>query len=546
MKALSNTPLFRFNRDRSVIIERVVERVTRQALQNAWSSAEHGLEYLLNEAAYMEMSRLDDYSTVKTEAEHEFWRKIAHSVGRTSEEENADLLRKIVQHYTSDIAGHFKPSVYRFATRALPAGISFLFSKQNEGIFLNPKKALRALEEKVRIEGEVGKLAQLAQVGTLIIVPTHSSHLDSPVIGWAMHKSGLPPVTYGAGKNLFSNPMTSFFMANLGAYKVDRRLQHTIYKSVLKTYSQVLIERGYHSLFFPNGGRTRSNQVEDHLKLGLLGTALDAYTQGIIEGRRNPDVFIVPVTINYNLILEAETMIDEHLKRGGRERYIVDNDEFTDVRRVAGFVRSVINLDSTVTVRFGTPMDVFGNEVDQEGRSRDQQGRIVLPARYLWIKGVPKQSKERDQEYTRKLGKSVVENYQRNNVIYPIHIVSFALFEHLRRQHPQWDLYRTLRFARGDRIETSVAEGETERLFRIIRRASEKGKLRLAHGIKRMNAQQIISDALQQLGSYHTRRIAERYGTQVVIGDAKLLFFYGNRLRGYEFERQLRNSPGGY
>ena len=82
--------------------------------------------------------------------------------------------------------------------------------------------------------------------------------MDSPAIGLRPACArGLPPTTYGAGKNLFSNPFISFFMRNLGAYRVDRRLRFELYKDVLKEYSTVLLEHGYHSLFFPGGTRCR-------------------------------------------------------------------------------------------------------------------------------------------------------------------------------------------------------------------------------------------------------------------------------------------------
>ena len=70
--------------------------------------------------------------------------------------------------------------------------------------------------------------------------------MDSVVFGFALERAGLPPATYGAGKNLFTNPVLSYFMHNLGAYRVDRRLKHVLYKDVLKAYSCVLIENGYH------------------------------------------------------------------------------------------------------------------------------------------------------------------------------------------------------------------------------------------------------------------------------------------------------------
>ncbi len=56
-------------------------------------------------------------------------------------------------------------------------------------------------------------------------MPTHASNLDSLALGYALQRDELPPVVYGAGKNLFTNPIISFFMHNLGAYRVDRRVK---------------------------------------------------------------------------------------------------------------------------------------------------------------------------------------------------------------------------------------------------------------------------------------------------------------------------------
>ena len=119
---------------------------------------------------------------------------------------------------------------------------------------------LQALADKVVVQGPLEKLRGLAaRPGTtMVYVPTHLSNLDSILFGYALMAAGLPPATYGAGKNLFTNPLLSFFMHNLGAYRVDRRLRYGVYKDVLKAYSGVLLERGYHSLFFPGGTRSRS------------------------------------------------------------------------------------------------------------------------------------------------------------------------------------------------------------------------------------------------------------------------------------------------
>ena len=137
---------------------------------------------------------------------------------------------------------------------------------------------MRDLSSRIAVEGDLPFLRELSRRGTLVIVPTHSSNLDSIILGWALVNAGLPPCVYGAGKNLFYQSADWVFHGNLGAYRVDRRLRHVLYKDVLKCYSQVLIERGYHSLFFPGGTRSRSGKIEQKLKLGLLGSALSAFS----------------------------------------------------------------------------------------------------------------------------------------------------------------------------------------------------------------------------------------------------------------------------
>ena len=129
------------------------------------------------------------------------------------------------------------------------------------GSFKEGVAALRNLDNRIHSDGEIELARACAERGTIVVTPTHSSNMDSPAIGFGLMQAGLPPATYGAGKNLFSNPFISFFMRNLGAYRVDRRLRFELYKDVLKEYSTVLLEHGYHSLFFPGGTRSRSNSA---------------------------------------------------------------------------------------------------------------------------------------------------------------------------------------------------------------------------------------------------------------------------------------------
>jgi len=485
-----SSPLFNFSEDRPHLVSEVCRRAYSEFLSRTRNRQGEGIEHLLNDAAYQEVERLEVEQGPEEEIRSQsWWRDISKRVGDMSEAEKREVLRDLIQSYAEDIAGQFDPKVYRLTTGFLPVGLSFLFKAQElkelPTRFVNlyeEFKDLRDLTERVVIEGHTDLLRSLAQKGTLVVVPTHSSNMDSILMGWSLYESGLPPVTYGAGKNLFTNPLTSFFMHNLGAYRVDRRLEHDLYKSVLKIYSQVLLERGYHSLFFPGGTRCRSNQVEQHLKLGLMGTAIQAYIHNLVHHGSERPIYICPVTINYNLVLEAESLIHDHLRQEGGRRYFLETDEFNQVSTIVRFVMNTVQMDSTTLIRYGRPMDPFGNRVGPDGESYDQQGRRVDPKNFVRSTktGEITFDAARDREYTRRTGDRVAEAFLRNTILMPTQIVSFALFELLRGRFPQLDVYELLRLATGEVIPWYRLEPMLEEIVAVLREKEEDGKLRLS------------------------------------------------------------------
>ena len=262
----------------------------------------------------------------------------------------------------------------------------------------------QSLESRVRIVGEVEHLRRLSEKGTILMVPTHQSNLDSVLIGYVIYAMQLPPFAYGAGLNLFSNPLLSFFMNNLGAYTVDRKKNNPIYKQVLKNYSACILREGVHSIFFPGGGRTRSGAIESKLKLGLLGTALEAQIEKIRIGAEKPNVYVVPMVMSYHFVLEASSLIEDFLAESGKHRFIISDDEFWQPTKVFNFFWKLFASQSGVVVRIGQPMDVFGNRVDEEGGSIGPNGTRIDPKRWLTTGGELKKDTQRDHEYTRELG----------------------------------------------------------------------------------------------------------------------------------------------
>jgi glycerol-3-phosphate O-acyltransferase len=348
------------------------------------------------------------------------------------------------------------------------------------------------------------------------------------VIGWAFDQAGLPPVTYGAGKNLFSNRFLSFFMHNLGAYRVDRRLRHELYKDVLKEYSAVLLEHGFHSLFFPGGTRSRSGAVERRVKLGLLGTAMTAYQNHLAAGAPQKRIYVVPATINYGIVLEAETLIDDYLAEEGKARYIIEDDEFSSVTRLYEYARNVLAREGQVHMRFGAPLDPLGNPVDEQGESLDPHGRRIDPASYfMGAGGRVVADAQRDAEYTRGVGEELCKHYRRHNVLMATHLTARALVDLTVKASGTRDVYRLLRFAGELSVPHAALCVEVERWRRHLSERAGDGEL--APLARALDAAGLVEEALSAWSGYHKRPAAVREGERVRVGDLRLALFYQNR-----------------
>jgi glycerol-3-phosphate O-acyltransferase len=523
-QAEARNRLEQFNADRERVLAEVARRVVGRLVGRAAAGGDHSLEYVLNDVCVSEIKRLEAARRGDDAAR---WRDLAGRLGAMSDEEKRRELERLVDHYGHDVVGNFDPRVYRFATRVLTPGVGFLMAPW-KSVRGGVSGLLRELDSRVQVEGPLEVLRGIAERGTLVVTPTHSSNMDSVVIGLALERAGLPPVTYGAGKNLFSNPFISFFMHNLGAYRVDRRLRFGLYKEILKEYSTVLLESGYHSLFFPGGTRCRSNEVERHLKLGLLGTTVTAYLGNVKAGAPQKRIYVVPATINYRLVLEAETLIEDYLAETGQSRYIITDDEFSRVGRIVEFMRKLLAHEGAVVIRFGRPLDPFGNDVDDDGESRDRAGRRVDPRTYLLDRsGQVTADDQRDAEYTRLLGRRLSAVYPRETVFHATHLLARVVHDAVCAAAGTRDIYRLLRRPPGDEVPVADAI----RALGVLRQriAGQPGAGRLHQLVAQAGDAAIVEDGVRGLGGYHRHPVLERHGDVLRIGDLKLVYYYQNR-----------------
>jgi glycerol-3-phosphate O-acyltransferase len=504
------------------------------------------LDILINDCCFREEKRLRKSRDAEEQAYLASLREARRRLAWASRAELNAILRDIVKGYAEEIHGHFDAKTYANATRILPKGLALLLRNQKPWQLLT--RSFRgeqlSLADRICGSGNLKAFDRLVELGTCVLVPTHVSNLDSPAIGFALHQAGLPPMIYGAGKNLFNNWLLSYFMDHLGAYKVDREKQHDLYKLCLKHYSALALEQRWHSLFFPGGTRSRSGKVETKLKKGLMGTALQAYQRNLAAGRDKPRIFFIPATINYHLVLEAETLIDDHLQEAGKSRYIITDDEFSRPDKVLNFVRGMMNLSNPVEVVFGDPIDPFGNPVNLDGDSLDPQGRPFDPAGYVCQNGEVVEDLQRDRVYTQRVADRIGQAFLEDTILFDTHVFCAAVHRRLTAHHPRLDLYRRLLLG-GDarRFPVQEVDAEVRLLQEALRGLESQGKVRLGESVRTSTAQDLRNEALLHLGRYHSEHAISLKDGVVSIDDARLALYYANRLDGYSLPEPL--PPGG-
>ena len=539
-------PVVQLSKNREEFIEEVVNESVQRLLDELASP-----EKLMDEleaTLYSERMRIKENPwKVDPDDEVAFWRDIKSrlvdaAIGPEMKRNEAsqEILRDIVKSYTHQMAGNFKRSSYRLAREIVKFGFARLLNATRVKRFGAIFRSEYTLDDKIKILGQRRKLRRLAGKGTVVLVPTHFSNMDSILVGWIIHVLGLPAVIYGAGLNLFNISLFAYFMNSLGAYKVDRRRKNLTYLETLKAYSRIAIQRGAHSLFFPGGTRSRSGQIEKSLKLGLLGTTIEAQRHLFQQSEQGKatKIFIVPMVINYNFVLEAPGLINQYLTRKGQERYYVESDEYSTTYKILTFLVKFFTKGSDISVSIGKPMDVLGNFVDEEGNSYDRRGRVIDTRDYFVSQGRITIDRQREEQYTSMLGNAIVREYYRANRVFPSHLVAFVAFHLFKRQYPQFDLYNLLRLPEEDLLIPYLEFCDTAEVIREkVYQLKRKNSIHTASELKG-DIEAVIKQGMTNIGMYHSKRplLFNRQG-DIVTQDLSVLYYYHNRLQGYEFHK---------
>jgi len=537
---IDDWPVARLSRDRATFVQKLNVFVYDQLMK----THDGNLNELITKTIYLENQRIKINPWKVDPADDKiYWKNMGTDLENSLSREDKDevetqLIKRIINRYNEEIVGHFMPKTFLFSRIFLTSFFKRLFGSYFNGQWRWGSK--KAIQQRIKVQGNVALMRSLFQQGTVVVLPTHYSNLDSIMVGYAIDTNvGLPSFSYGAGLNLYNVEIVAYFINRLGAFRVDRRKKNPIYLECLKSMTGYSLLEGVNCIFFPGGTRSRNGQTEDKLKLGLISSVIEAQRLHLEQGE-DKKIFVVPLNIGYHFVLEASQLIDQHLQSVAREKYVRSKKAGPNIGDIWRFIKDLYTRDSEVYMSFGDPMDVFGNKVDNDGVSHDKFGQKVNIEDYFTFDGLLSGNSQRESVYAKMLGECVVSSYRKFNTILSSNIVSFVAFHLIYQEFHDIELIPLINQKNQKyTIEYSVFEEKVDEVINIVKQMAAQGTATLSDE-NWDDKKEIISEGLRKLGIYHAVRVLEKKeDDKIVCADLKLLYFYHNRLINYDLESAL-------
>jgi glycerol-3-phosphate O-acyltransferase len=206
----------------------------------------------------------------------------------------------------------------------------------------------------------------------VIYLMNHRSNADYVLVGYVL--SGQVAISYAVGEWARTFPLEYIFKS-FGAYFIRRKYRERLYQTVLECYVQLITRNGVTQGIFLEGGLSRDGRL-GKAKIGLLD-----YLIGVArDASMRPRLYVVPVAINYDRVLEDRSLLRELDTREGRTRpprYV----QLGEVLRYAGW--NLARLVARRWKRYGRAAVVIGEPISLspwlEAQDKETGGLFALP-----------------------------------------------------------------------------------------------------------------------------------------------------------------------
>ena len=217
-------------------------------------------------------------------------------------------------------------------------------------------------EDTIRLDrDQLERIFALGQQYPLVFLPSHKSNLDHLIMQYLFYMLGHAPNHTAGGINMNFFPVGPI-IRRCGVFFIRRSFRdNEIYKFVLRSYLDYLIEKRFHLEWYIEGGRSRTGKLLPP-RYGMLAYAADSYRRG-----KSEDVYFVPVSITYDQIADVGSYVAE--QTGAKK----ERENFGwFLRTVRGFRRRYgrihLRFHEPVSIReyMGPPDGIGGTEENLE------------------------------------------------------------------------------------------------------------------------------------------------------------------------------------
>ena len=197
-------------------------------------------------------------------------------------------------------------------------------------------------------------LNRIPRRDVVVYLMNHRSNADYVVVAYVLAR--VVSISYAVGEWARIWPLEYVFKS-FGSYFIRRQFREPLYHKVLERYVQLVTRNGVTQGIFPEGGLTRDGALRP-VKIGLL----DHILRTLDDPAFDRDIWLVPVGINYDRVLEDRSLIRERIVGGRRMSPL---SQLLGVANYLGWnliriLTGQLRRYGRVAVGFGTPISVRG------------------------------------------------------------------------------------------------------------------------------------------------------------------------------------------
>lgn len=192
-------------------------------------------------------------------------------------------------------------------------------------------------------DDEVARIAELSSDYPIVFLPSHRSNLDRLSLQFMLWENDLPPNHTAGGINLDFFPVGPL-IRRTGVFFIRRTFkENQLYKLVLQSYLDFLVEKRFPLEWYMEGGRSRSGKLNPP-RYGLLHYIVDAHRRGKAD-----DIQLIPTSIAYDQIQDVP---DYAREAQGKSK------ERESLGWLLRAIRSLRQRYGDIHIRFGEPVSV--------------------------------------------------------------------------------------------------------------------------------------------------------------------------------------------